>query len=149
MATSSTAVNACDASIWIDNVGGVLTDISGSSNSVDLNFDHEIGDFRVFQDVWKRRLECGKDAAFTLNFVYSTANDEAFDILRQWFFAATPGDRTLNIYIPDLSVGSDCYYGEMKIENLSWTADPSDPNAIAATATLLPNGEVTWTVSAS
>ena len=144
MATTTTSVNACDADIRLDNADGDPINVSGSTNSVVMNFDHQIGDFRVFQDKWPVRLACGKDAAFTLNVVYdSTAATTAFGLLRDWFFTATPGLRTLAIYIPDKEAGSDYYYGEMHIANLNWTADPSEPGAIAVTAELLPSGEVT------
>ncbi len=144
MATTSTSVNACDADIRLDNASGTPVDISGSTNSVVLNFDRQIGEFRVFQDKWPVRLACGKDAAFTLNVVYdSSAATSAFGLLRDWFFAATPGVRTLGVYIPDKEAGSDYYYGEFHLQNLNWTADPSEPSAIAVTAELLPTGEVT------
>lgn len=143
MATTTTAVNACDAAIWLDNASATATDISGSTNSVAMNFDHQIGEYRVFQDKWPQRLECGKDASFTLNVVYDSTATTAFGLLRDWFFATTPGLRTLSVYIPDKEAGSDYYYGEMRIANLNWTADPSEPGAIAVTAELLPSGEVT------
>ena len=143
MATSTTSINACDASIWLDSAAGTATDISGSTNSIDMNFDHQLGEHRVFQDKWPVRLECGKDAAYTLNVSYDSTATTAFGLLRDWFFAAAPGARTVNVYIPDKNTGSDYYTAEMHIENLTWTADPSDPKAIAVTAALKPSGAVT------
>src|SRR5512139_3171847 len=100
MAQTTTHVNACDASIWLDTAAGVLTDISGSSNSVTMNFSREVGELRTFQVKWPVRLGCGKDAEFTLRAVYSTAAAEAVDIIRDWFFANDPGSRSFQVYIP-------------------------------------------------
>lgn len=142
MAQTTTAVNACDAGIWLDNGTLIPTGIGGSANNVDMNFDQEIGEFRTFGSRWPGRLECGKDANFTLNIVYSSAADEAFDILKTWFFASSPGNRTLSVYIPDKNVGSDHFQAECKIEGLSWTAGSDEAGPIMVTANLLPDGEV-------
>ena len=91
MAQTTTHVNACDASIWLDNAAGTPIDISGSSNSITMNFSREIGELRTFQVKWPVRLGCGKDAEFTLRVVYSTASDEGMDILKNWYFADDPG----------------------------------------------------------
>lgn len=149
MAQTTTAVNACDVAIWLDNGTLTPTDIGGSSNNVDLDFDHDIGEFRTFASRWPGRLECGKDANFTLNIVYSTTADEAFDILKTWYFASSPGNRTLSVYIPDKDVGSDHFQGEFKIASLSWTAGADEAGPIMVTANLLPDGEVTHSTLAT
>lgn len=140
MAQTTTHVNACDASIWLDNSAGTLKDISGSSNSITMNFTREVGELRTFQVKWPVRLGCGKDATFTLRAVYSTATDEAMDILKNWYFAGDPGSRSLHVYIPDKNVGSDHYYGEVTIASFNFNADPTEPGPIAVEAELLPDG---------
>lgn len=149
MAQTTTAVNACDVAIWLDSGTLTPTDISGSSNNVDMDFDQEIGEYRTFGSRWPVRLECGKDAAFTLNIIYSTAADEALDILKTWYFASSPGNRTLSVYIPDKNVGSDHFQGECKIASLSWTAGSDEAGPIMVTANLLPDGEVTLSTLAT
>lgn len=143
MATTSTSFNSCDASVWLDDSGGTPRDISGSSNQLDVNLDHELGDFVVFQDKWPQRLECGKDATFTLRVVTSTTANEAWDVLKDWYFATAPGDRTFTFYMPNKNVGSDKFECQARIENLTWTIDRSEPSAILVTATLRPDGAVT------
>jgi len=140
MAQTTTHVNACDASIWLDNSAGTLKDISGSSNSITMNFTREVGELRTFQVKWPVRLGCGKDATFTLRAVYTTATDEAMDILKNWYFAGDPGSRSLHVYIPDKNVGSDHYYGEVTIASFNFNADPTEPGPIAVEAELLPDG---------
>jgi len=140
MAQTTTHVNACDASIWLDNASGTPVDVSGSSNSITMNFTREVGELRTFQVKWPVRLGCGKDATFTLRAVYSTATDEAMDILKNWYFAGDPGSRSLHVYIPDKNVGSDHYYGEVTIASFNFNADPTEPGPIAVEAELLPDG---------
>lgn len=147
MAQTSTAVNACDVDIWLDKVGGTETDISGSSNAISMNFDHDVKPFRTFGSVWPKRQECGKDASFTLTVVYSPTADEGLDILKDWFFAASPGARTLQVYIPTKNVGNDYYSAEVRIQSLSWSMSPDEAGPIMVQAVLVPDGEVTVSIS--
>src|SRR5512139_771859 len=143
MTQTTTYVNACDASVWLDNSAGTLTDISGSSNTVNLEFIQVIGELSTYQQKWPVRLSCRKDATFTLNAVYSTASDEALDILNDWFFSASPGLKTFTVYIPTKNVGSDKYSGEVVLESLSIPASADEASPIPVTAVLRPSGE--WT----
>lgn len=149
MAATTTAINACDASVWLDNASGTAKDMSGSSNVMDMNFDKEIGEFKPFQSRWKTRLECGKDAEFTLTAAYSTATDEALDILKNWFFAADPNARTLKVYLPDKNVGSDVYSCECRLKSLKIPADSKEAGPIMVTAVFVPDGAVTLTTNAT
>lgn len=144
---TSTALNACDASIWLDKAAGTLTDISGSSNSISLNFDHDVKPFRTFGSKWPKRLECGKDAAFTINVVYSSAADEGWSVCKLWYFAAIPGARTLKIYMPNKNVGSDVFYCEARIKSFSFQLSPDEAGPVMVQMQLEPDGEVTHTVA--
>jgi hypothetical protein len=148
MPQTTTAINACDAAIWLDNAAGTLIDISGSSNSINMDFDNELGMLRNFGSRWPIRLECGKDATFALTAVYTEAATEAVNILKNWFFN-TPGNRTLKVYLPDKNVGSDVYSGEFRLEKLSIPAESGKADPIMVSATLRPNGAVTLTTNAT
>jgi len=143
VAQTTTAFNACDVSIWLDDSTNTLRELSGSSNSVEANFDHDIGEYVTFDSKWPNRLECGKDASFTLNIICSETANEAWDIIKDWYFAASPGARTFRFYMPDKNVGSDRFSCEARIQNFTFTGDRSEPGPIMVTATLLPDGEVT------
>lgn len=148
-ARTTTAINACDAGLFLDNAGGTPVDIGGSSNQVRINLDNHIGAFNVFSNEWPGRLECGKDGTVTLQIIYSSAADEGWDVVKTWYFTTPPGDRTLAIYIPDKNVGSDKFSGEFKLSALNWTASRGEPGPILVTATLLPNGDIAHTVAAT
>lgn len=145
MAQTTTYVNACNVSIWLDDSVGTPTDISGSSNGINMAFTRELGELRTFQTKWPVRLGCAKDAEFGLRVVYSTASNEGMDLLKNWYFTDDPGNRTLHVYIPDKNVGSDHYYGECTIGSLQFNADPTEPGPIPVEASLLPSGQ--WSLT--
>jgi hypothetical protein len=149
MAETTTAQSACGIEVWLDDDAGVQKDLSGSSSRLSMDFENMLGGYRVFTTEWMKRMECGKDATWTINAVYSTGGDEAVDLLNNWFFSDPPGDRTMTVYIPNKNVGSDTYQGEFKIESFNYTADPSDPGPIAVTFVVRPSGEVTHSTSAT
>lgn len=149
MAQTTTHVNACDVSVWLDNSGGTLTDISGSSNSLTMDGSLEVGELRTFQSKWPVRTECGKDMEIGLTVIYSTASDEAMDILKNWFFASSPGARSFAAYIPTKNVGSDHFSGEVRLGSFSFSADPTEPGPIAVSVTLLPDGEFSHTTAST
>jgi hypothetical protein len=149
MAQTTTAISACDVGIWLDDDAGTQQDISGSSNEVDMAFEQNIGEFVTFGSRWPVRQECGKDASFTVQIVYSSAADEAFDILKTWFFSNTPGQRTLSVYIPDKNVGSDHFTCEVRIASFNFTPSRGEAGPIIVSAELLPDGEVTHTTAST
>jgi hypothetical protein len=149
MAQTTTDITACDASIWLDNAAGTLKDISGSSNSVDLAYSKVIGELRTFQTRWPRRQECGKDCVWTLIVVYSTTSDEAFDILKTWYFQSAPNLRTCTVYLPDKNIGSDMYSGEFRLQDLKIPVSSGNADPVTVTATLVPSGEVTLSTAAT
>ncbi|MFA5714360.1 MAG: hypothetical protein WC998_01295 [Candidatus Paceibacterota bacterium] len=149
MAQTTTDITACDVSVWLDNLAGVAKDISGSSNSVDLSFSKVIGELRTFQTRWARRQECGKDCVWTLMIVYSTTTDEAWHILKNWFFSSAPNLRTCTVYAPDKNIGSDMLSGEFRLQDLKWTLSSGNADPVSVTATLVPSGEVTLSTVAT
>lgn len=149
MAETTTAVNGCDVAIWLANIAGVLKDISGSSNQIGLKLNAEIGDYRVFKQKWLKRLGCGKDAEAKLVVVYTTAADEGLDILKEWFFAAAPGNREMSIYIPDKNVGADHFNGLWRLKDLDIPVNAGEGKPITVTATLLSDGEITLVTNAT
>lgn len=150
MAQTTTDINACDAGVWLDNAAGTLTDISGSSNQVNITLTLTSGMTRTFASKWPRRKVCPKDAKVALQIVYSTAADEGADLLKDWFFASDPGARTLKIYLPDKNVGSDVFSGEFVIDgdiSIPVTAGSADP--IVISVTLAVSGECSYAENAT
>jgi len=150
MADTSTARNACDAAIWLDNAAGTPVDITGSSNKADIALDYKLGEYTVFGGCCTYRLECGQDATITINALYTTAASEARETLNLW---ATQGcdknSRTLSIYLPDKNVGSEKWSGEFRLESLSIAADHDDAGPMPITAVLKPHGCVSYTIAAT
>jgi hypothetical protein len=147
MAQTTTAVNSCAAVVKLDRLDGTLTNISGSAASVTPAFGLTLGEYRGYADRWPDQLDGGRTAGVTLSVLYSTATDEGWDILRRWYFATNPGARSFHWYTPDeTTAGGDHFSCEMRITDLKWQVDASRGGAIAATATLVPDGAVSWEV---
>ena len=149
MTISTTARNACDIGIRLDNASGTLTDISGSSNAVTLTLSQNVGESRVFGSRWPAREVCGKDAKVALTVLYTTASDEGYDILANWFNETDPQPRTLYLYFPNKNVGSDVYYGEFVLESYETPATAGEAAPIMVSASLLIDGAITYTVAAT
>ena len=125
MAQTTTAIDSCAVEVWLDDdaTPGVLQNISGSSTEIVPRFTQTLGDYHPRASDWPSRLDGGKDAGVRLNVVYSTADDEGWDLLKDWWFAASPGARTLTWYAPDKTAGADMFSGEWRIRDLRWTQD--------------------------
>ncbi len=139
MTRTTTAIAAIDCIVKLDNAAGTPTDISGSSNSVNLSMKAGVGQFRAFGGQWPSRLVIGKDADLRLEVVYSTTADEAVDLLRDWFFGGDDSARTLQVDVPDGSVGSDRYSGEVVLESLDIPLSAEDDEVVTVTAELKPD----------
>lgn len=118
MAETTTAVNACNVAVHLADHTGVLKDISGSANRAELAFSQQIGDYQVFGGGWVKRLTCKKDATASLTIVYTTAADEGFRMLKDWWENYASEARRVRIMVPDTDVGSDDYDGNWLIS--SW-----------------------------
>jgi len=144
MALTTTAWNACDAVVQLDNSSGNLIDISGSSNSVEIDFKNDIGDYKVFGTKWKGRLACGKDATIKIKIVASKSAAEAMKASLDWFFN-TSNSRSIRIQAPDATSGSDQYDAEVVLESFSIPMPADNASPVMCELNLLPNGAVNYT----
>lgn len=145
MTVTTTPIVATNCVIKLDNASGSPTDISGSSNRVELSLEHGVGEFRPFSTQWKSRVVVGKDVGVTLNIVCSTATDEAFDILKNWYFGGDDSARTLTIQVPDGSPGSDQYEGEFVLMSAPVSLDAEADEVVMVSTELRSHGEVALT----
>lgn len=148
MPATGTAINGCDAVIRMRDSAGAYRNVSGSSNNFTLDLQNEIGEFKPFGTDWKVRLTCGKDATLQLDVIYSTANDEGFDLIRNLYFTGT-GRADLQINLPDGSIGSDRYEANYVLESFSIPAQADSADPIMVSSQWRPNGEVTYSVVAT
>lgn len=152
MAATSTARNACNAAIWFDNAAGTATDISGSMNMVTIDLQRTLGEYTVFGACITYRLQCGRDATFTLNIHYSTSATEAERLLAVWATdtSCTSTPRTLSIYLPDKNVGSEHWSCEVLLESFNIVADHGNAGPMTVTAVLKPaNSDVIYTIAST
>lgn len=140
MTATATAINACDVVIHLDNASGIPVDISGSVNSLNPQFTTDMGEYNVFGSGWRQRLMCQRDVQIQLNIVYSSAADEGFQLLRNWFANQHTLNKTLRWMIPDDSVGSNDQSGEFFLSQWSYTATAGEAGPIMASLTLVQSG---------
>lgn len=143
MAASTTVFNGCDSVVRLDNSGGTLVDISGSSNNIEFDPKREIGEFKPFSTPWKTRIDCGKDAAIKLSIVCSTAAGEGMDILLDWFFNGS-GLRTLQWDFPNSNSGSRRFQAEVVLSDFNMAAGSDEADPMMLEANLMPSGAVTY-----
>jgi hypothetical protein len=141
MPQTTTAQNACDVFVWLDNGAGALTDIRGSSTSCELSPTTNIGEFRTFGSRWLGRLACGSDMTITLDVVYTTTADEGYDILRDWWTGVNYATaRSIRVQVPDNA--GEQFDAEVFLQDFTLPLDPSEPGPIMVSATLLPTGNI-------
>lgn len=124
-AQTSTAINACNAIIRLEDHLGALTDISGSSNEITIDFDNDLGDYKSFGSRWRGRLECGSDATFKLKIIYTTGAGEALALWKKWYFT-TRGHRRIQVNLPDETPGGDRYEADVFMANANGLGGPAD-----------------------
>jgi len=143
MTVTTTALVATNSVIKVDNAAGTPTDVSGSSNKVQIGPKNGVGEFRAFSTQWKTRVVIGKDTDIKIDFVLSSAADEAYDLFKKWFWGGDDSARTVTIDVPDSTAGSDRYSGEAVLENLDMPLDAQADQPIFGSAVMKPSGE--WT----
>lgn len=141
MPTTTTAFTACDWLIEIDDEANTLVDISGSSTTVDLNFDNQIGEFRAFGTQWKTRTQCGKDASFKVKGVATTGADEIRDLVESWYFTGA-GARTFSISSPAGDPTNIRYVAECFLKSFKFSGDASSADPVMYDIELVPTGAV-------
>lgn len=142
MAQTSTAINGCNARIRVEKglASGVMTDISGSSNSYNLGYKRDIGEAFTFEGAFRIRKDCKKDTSLELQFLYTTGDDEARDILETWDDAG--GRRRIQIFPNGETNGERVYDGYWLLSEISFSQAASDAAPTPVTATLVSDGQI-------
>ncbi len=143
MPQTTTAVNACDVVLQIDNSSGTLTDISGSSNQCTMDFSRNVAEVFTFSGDWSIKRSCKSGVTISVQVVYSTTADEGRDLLEDWIFDSPTTSRTVRVDVPDSSVGGVRYEGEFTIESYNLPLSAEDAGVIVCSASLSNDGAFT------
>lgn len=142
MATTTTANVAKNTVLKIDNAGGTLTDISGTSNSVSFDFTNTTEKASVFGDSNPLVFEGPKDDKISAKGLFSTTSTEAYFLLDAW--SASGGARSIQVDTPNSSAGSKRYTAEVYLQNLKLgELDASSAKPIMWSAEFVPSGGIT------
>lgn len=142
MPATVTAKNACGAKIMLADTLGTLQDISGSSNEVNIKYEQELGEYKVFGSKYLQRLSCGEDVSLDMTIVFTTATNEGKDLLKSW--KANGGSRRVKVNLPDGGAGSDEFDGFFIWDTIEIPAKADEAKPIMIKASLKSSGEVTW-----
>lgn len=136
MPETTTAKNACDIKLLVDNSSGILVDISGSANRVEAAFTQQMGEYPVFGGAWVKRLICKKDATVTVQIVYTTAANEGWKLLKDWWNNYNDQPRTIRWMAPTDEVGADDFHGEVLIDSMTVPFDGGQAGPVMVALTL-------------
>lgn len=140
---TTTVANGCDAIIELDDLTGNLRDISGESNSFEIQFKNDVGDFKTFASKWRGRLTCGKDATIKLKGLWSRGANELRQMIMDWYFVSG-GKKTLRVSSPDGAAGSDQFTMETVLSDFNIPMPSDDAKPIMFEINLLPDGVVNY-----
>jgi len=124
----------------LDDEAGTLTDITGASAKATISSSANSASVRVFADDDPITKVCGKDTTIGLECFYSTAADEAVDLLKHWWFNYFGTARSIEIYVPDSTVGSDKFYGEVQVTSLELPLEAGNAEPIRVSVELVTDG---------
>jgi hypothetical protein len=144
MPVTTTGIDATDCVIKLDNAAGVLTDISGSSNKVEIKLENGVAEFRPFGTAWKKRMVVGKDAPISLRVVFTKTAGEGWPLLRDWFTGSNDSPRTIQIDVPDSSIGSERYVAEVVLADANIPLDAGADEYVMVEASLKTDGALTY-----
>lgn len=138
MPATTTAINASQFTVYLQkgDDGNDMADISGSGNGLNPSFVNKTGEFEVFGGNWVYRLASNKDATISLQVVYTTAAEEGFAVLKDWYENHPRQARRMRWFAPTEEVGADDYDGYFLLSGFSYNADPSQAGPVLVTATL-------------
>lgn len=147
MPVTTTPVNACNATIYLDTHLGVATNVSGMSNNLDFEVTNALGEYQVFEGQWMYRMACRLDGSVELKVVYSKDVNGGHDILADWIFQYNKEARRLIFFLPTEEIGAERYEGYYFLESYAFTVSAEEAGPIMGTASLKPNGAITRTVA--
>ncbi len=142
MTTSTTMLYGTDCVIEAE-LGTTTVDLSGSSNTANVNLDMIIGEAAVFNDKWPQRVMTAKNATVDLACWYSSAANEAADYFQDWYNEAAPATKTISIYIPSKTAGATKISAKWVFNGLKLGVKTAETQPIPVTVQLLNAGAVT------
>ena len=142
MAQTTTALNACNNVIEIDDAGGTPQDVSGSTSKFDANFDKQLGEAYTFEGTDPIRLTCKRNATFNISAMYTRDGTEARALIESWY--QTGGLRTVSLYPEGQVNGARFYQGEFHLKSFKFSGDASDANPMMMDCEIVPSGAITF-----
>lgn len=148
MPQSTTFKTLKNVVIQIDDDADTLQDVSGSTNKIDLSFENEVGTAKTFGTDYPAALVTGKMLSATVTAIYTTAQDEAWDLFYNWFIGGDDSPRTLQVDFPNSSPGSQRMSVECVLKKLPFSPDAESTDLLKVSVELTPSGAPTFSTIA-
>lgn len=142
MAATTTAFGPGNLALRVNDAGGTLRNVSGSTGKVSSNFETKIGEFHVFGENYPIRTPGKKNATFTVTGVATTAINELRDLIENWYWGANDAARYFEIDLPDSDPGSIRYSGNVLLKSYKFDADAGSENPVMFEIELMPTGAI-------
>lgn len=142
MPTTQTPQNACNTAVFLADQFGVDKDITGQSTEVDPSFENTLGEFKVFGDQAKYRLQCGQDSALKCKAVFTMDTDGVIDLLDKWYHQYPSQARHARVIVPSNQIGAKSYEGYYLLESYDFALVSDQAGPIIVNYSLKPNGPV-------
>lgn len=137
MPETTTAINACNIGVHMADENGILHDISGSANRAELQFSKQLGEYQVFGGSWVKRLSCKRDATMNLNIIYTTADDEGWAYVKDWWDNFPDDPRRFRIFAPEEAIGADDFDALWLISTMNVPFDGTQATPVVVALTLM------------
>lgn len=146
MPASTTIASGHKSDVRVDNAGGTLTNVSGSTNQWSATMTNTNGKFFTFADSWQRVTDGGKSVSLNITALYSPTTDEGADLFLTWYATDPSGVRTVQIDYADAS-GAKRLTGEFAIDSATSGATAGQGGPAQVQATLASHGAPTITTT--
>lgn len=133
--------------IYVDNVGGTLTDIGASGTTFTLNILNMTGQYNTLNTPWTKTVDGPRGWSIDCELIAETGTN-GYSLLRDWIMATSPGARTVRIDQPDSQPGSQRYEGECRVSNANGilNANASSGEPVRVSFTLQGDGVLTSSI---
>lgn len=150
MAQTTTHFSNSSIVFSLDDSAGSPLLIGGSTSTATLSSEPgSSGEVYTFDGDNPLRGVGKRTYTMEVQFVMSTSTSEAAVTFQDWAATKDGQSKTATIAMPDATTGSFEWTGEWKLTSMSIPADASESTPALASATLVSDGDITWTIRTS
>lgn len=134
--------------ISLDNASGVPVDISSTCGTCEIDMEKATGTLFVANSRFRQVVDGGGlSCTVTLTVYRTSASNEAYRLLNDWYLENNPGSRTLTIDHPTTGAGNMRLTGEFALQSFQLARrEPGSGDPETLQAVLVSDGSYTHSV---